>query len=161
MLSEIALPIATGPVGVMLIAALASAAYALRAFRPAPNPRDQDNLANLFKRETFHTQMREAALLNAKVRAPRRSARGGHSYSSKSRDEMLHQIAAVMRGAERDSAIVRETAHYLAGEGFIIVDQAAARSDARDDADIIPIGDYEEVKLLPPPAPATAQAKAA
>ena len=158
MLGEIALSIVIGPVAMML--AVACTAYVLRALRTVPNPGDQDTLAGLFKRNTFHTQMREAALLNAKVCAPRCSARGATLDGTRSRDEMLHRIAAVMRGAERDATIIQETAHHLAGEGFIIVYQNASPTAAHEDAEIIPIGDYEEVKLLPPPS-APPEAKAA
>ncbi|MEM8724433.1 MAG: hypothetical protein AAGE86_02825 [Pseudomonadota bacterium] len=161
MLSENALSIIVGPVGAMLIAAIISAAYAVWILRTAANPREQDGLADLFKHETFKTQIREAALLNANVRSPRRSVRAGRAEQSRSRDEMLHQIAAVMRGSERDASVAQETASYLAGEGFIIVEEVRSPFEPHDDADIIPICDFEEVKLLPPPAAMSSRVKAA
>jgi len=151
MLSEFALSIFVEPVGVMLIGGGVCIAFALRELNRALKPRDMDALAELFERENFHTQMREAALLNASARARRRAVRGRQPYGARSRDEMLVQIAAVMRGSEPDAATVRETTRILAGVGFVIVDDRVQHSGAVEVEDIIPFGDFDEVKLLPPP----------
>ncbi|WP_298465326.1 hypothetical protein [uncultured Erythrobacter sp.] len=152
MLSEFA--IVMSPVSVMLAGAVACAAYAVHAYRPSPS--ENDALAGLFQREDFESQLREAALLSSHARPPRRTARDRSQENTETREHMLHQIAAVMRGSERDAEVVRETAHYLAGEGFVIIESRAAAITPDDTGEIIPIGDFEEVKLLPPPSPAKA-----
>jgi len=157
MLGDIALSIASGPASVILISVIACAAYAVWKLQQTRNSSGPDALADLFERDSFQAQMREAALLTGDARSKRRSVRDRKWGQTNARDQMLHQIAAVIRGAERDARIVIETTHYLAGEGFIIIADSPQKQPIDDGQDIIPIGEFEEVKLLPPP-PAQAQA---
>ncbi len=69
---------------------------------------------------------------------------------------MLRQMAAVMRGGERDSSIVRNATRYLAGEGFVLMENVAHARNGEAIAEIVEIDEFEEVKLLPPPSPAKA-----
>jgi len=79
-------------------------------------------------------------------------------WDMETREEALSRIAEIMRrGMSAHPGHAREAAHYLAGEGFIILDhpRAAARAaPCRHDADTDGDGElasFEEIVLLPAP----------
>ncbi len=156
MTDEIALSVFLSPVGVMLALAIASAVLSVRAWRAVANSARPDALAGLFHRGDFAERVRDPKLRHIQARGQQRTARRQPYLDPRQREAMLHQVAAVMRGTERDDRIVREATRYLAGEGFVILENVAKPARRDDYGDVVEIVDFEEVKLLPPPSPAKA-----
>lgn len=153
---EIALSILLSPVGVMLAMAVGTAVFARHSWRSATHGDQPDSLAGLFQRDAFADQLRDPKLRHIRARGQKRPVSGPKPASVQQREAMLHQVAAVLRGSERDAELVREATRYLAGEGFVVMADAALAVSTRRQGEIVEIADYEEVKLLPPPTPAKA-----
>ena len=156
MVGEIALSILLGPAGVMLVGAAISGVSSIQAWRAVAISAQPDALAGLFRRRDFAEQLRDPKLRHIQARGQQRTVRGQPHLDPRQREAMLHQVAAVMRGSERDAAIVREATRYLAGEGFVILENVARPASRHGADDVVEIVDFEEVKLLPPPSPAKA-----
>ena len=154
MLGEMALSIILSPVGAMLAGAAASGTIALRAFRSVSLNDEPDALAGLFQREIFADKLRDPSLRHIRARGQQRTVQAETRCDPREREAMLHQVAAVIRGAERDPGIVQEATRYLAGEGFIILEDVAHPASREVFANIVEIGEFEEVKLLPAPVKA-------
>ncbi|MEL6530408.1 MAG: hypothetical protein AAFQ27_10630 [Pseudomonadota bacterium] len=161
MLDGIGLSVVMNPATVMLFGAVISGAFALFAWRSVARQAQPDALSDLFKRRALQDQVRDPKLQRIRARGQRRTVRGGSAFHNNERDAMLHQVAAVMRGTERDAGIVREAKRYLAGEGFVILDRVAEQEPDVILAENVTFCEFEEVKLLPAPRIEADNAKAA
>ncbi len=153
MVGEFALSILLSPVGVMLAGAVASGLYAFHAWRSGSQTEAPDALAGLFQREDFAEQVHDPKLQHIRARGQQRTVQSQPPIDPSEREAMLRRAAAVMRGSERDAGIVRAATRYLAGEGFVLMENVA---HARSGGVIAEVVEFEEVKLLPPPSPARA-----
>lgn len=151
-----ALSVILSPVGGMFAAAAGCGLFSLRAWRSATQINNPDALAGLFQRDAFKDQLRDPKLRHIRARGQQRSVQGQSYPDAVQREAMLHQVAAVMRGTERDARIVRQATRYLAGEGFVLMENVAQPTSSENLAEIVEIEDFEEVKLLPPPSTAKA-----
>lgn len=156
MVGEIALSILLSPAGVMLAGAVASGAFAIHAWQSASQSEAPDALAGLFQREAFAEQVHDPKLQHIRARGQQRTVPNQPTIDPNEREALLHQMAAVMRGSERDAGIVRAATRYLAGEGFVLMENVAHGTSGDVIAEVVEIDELEEVRLLPPPSPAKA-----
>lgn len=153
MVGETALSVFLSPVGAMLAGAAASGIYALRAWRSVSQTIQADALAGLFQRDVLADQLSARSLRHLRARGQQRTARDRHTIELHQREAMLNQMAAVMRGGERDGDgdSVRAATRYLAGEGFVQMENVAHARSSGLTEEIVEIEEFEEVKLLPRP----------
>ena len=158
MLDENVFSIVLSPIGVMLASAVAIGVASVKSWQAGSAVKQPDALAALFKGDTLQDQASDPRLRQIRARGLIRAAqaRGREVNGERERERKLREVAAVLRGSERDPGIVQAATRFLQGEGFIILDQAPEPDSTEVAETVAEIGTEEEVKLLAPPSPGQA-----
>ena len=122
MLGNSAIEALQGPLGLMLVGVLVVAALVWAAWGAGRRSSRNDALIELLKRERLAATTASGLPYERTKRGPRRAVRKPLRGQIEDRERQLQQVAAVLRGGERDDRLVRAARSYLAKEGMVMAD---------------------------------------